>query len=63
MILSDWLWAKIRDNFSCEECQIIRDAEIRYSVCPRGQILSDTLLGEALATKITNFKKISIKDL
>lgn len=56
MILSDRTWARIRERFSEEEKQALRDAYLGEVICPKGIVIDEAKLDSELAARVAGAK-------
>lgn len=57
MLISDATWKRIRERFTEEEKQALRDAYLGETICPKGIVIDEAKLNEALRAKVTAVKK------
>ena len=56
ILLTDKTWARIRENFTEDEKQSLRDQCVGETICPKGIIISDVQLDQKLSIKIQRLK-------
>ena len=56
MILSDATWARIRERFTEEEKQALREAYLGETICPKGIVLDDSQLEAGLLARVAAAK-------
>lgn len=52
MLIFDATWARIRERFTEEEKQKLREVYLGESICPRGMVIDEAKLDEALRAKV-----------
>lgn len=57
MLISDATWKRIRERFTEEEKQALRDAYLGEVVCPKGIVIDEARLDNDLAARVTAAKK------
>jgi hypothetical protein len=57
MMITDATWKRIRERFSEEEKQKLRDAYLGEVICPKGIVIDEAKLDDALFDKVTAAKK------
>ena len=57
MLITDATWQRIRERFSEEEKQALRDAWCGETICPKGIVIDEAKLDEALCARVTAAKK------
>ena len=57
MLISDALWAKIRDRFTEEEKELLRGAFCGETICPRGVVVDEEKLKPGLLRALAEAKR------
>jgi hypothetical protein len=56
MLISDATWKRIRDRFTEEDKQKVRDAYLGETICPRGIVIDEARLDNELRTRVAAAK-------
>jgi hypothetical protein len=56
MLISDATWKRIRERFTEEEKRALRDAYLGEVICPKGIVIDDAKLDNALAARVAAAK-------
>jgi hypothetical protein len=56
MIISDATWKRIRERFTEEEKQALRDAYLGETICPKGIVIDEATLDNALLARVAAAK-------
>lgn len=56
MIITDRTWARIRERFTEEDKQKLRDAYLGEVICPKGIVIDEANLDSDLAARVAGAK-------
>lgn len=63
LLITKQAWDRIRDFFSEEEKQQLRDVAQGEAICPPGHFIEEDRLGTALCAKIEKLNKVKKGDI
>jgi hypothetical protein len=56
MLISDATWKRIRERFTEEDKQALRDAYLGETICPKGIVIDEARLDNELRTRVAAAK-------
>jgi hypothetical protein len=63
LLITSQTWDRIRDFFSEEEKQQMRDVIVGQAICPAGSFVDEERLGAELRAKIEKLNKVKKGDI